>query len=492
MVKPYFFWPTALPLICVLVGLTCAPVFAQGQSNWTADLGATVTVTGTDNVNLTSDEKKSDVITSTQLNIGTSHQTPITTLQVSGNLAWDAYARETSLNDLRYDALALFSTERFDRRFSFDLSANTTEQSISQGGVQSATDRALDSNGVQNFNINTQPTFRSALGRWALAEASYTFSGAYYFDADTVDGAAPLSDTRIHRGNVTIRSGPRLSRLALTGSASLEESEASAVPTAAAQGSDRRDVQLRAEYSLRPRIRLTSDVGYEKITQSVAAGNIDDIFATAGFRWSPSSRTQVELSGGYRYEGPNFTGSVTYSYSELINVQVTYTESVETQQRLALGNLGNTAFDPSGAPVDIDTGAPADPSSNPFDLQDGVFRRDAVQASVSGARGRTQYLLGGTFEVRDQAGVETEQFGFNVSMSRQLSPFSTVSVSATYSDTSSPTGASAQTWNANGGYSYRISDTATLDFQYVYLDQASQLVDQYSENVIQLLLTKSF
>lgn len=468
--------------------LLATNAYGQAGPNWQLDAGATVTITGTDNVEPDQIERRSDLLTTTQFNVGLSRSTRATTTRLTGNLSWDAYARTTRLNGLRYNALALISSAFFDQRLSLDLRTNTEQQDTTSAGATSAVDRSIGSNQTQILNITAAPSFRTAVGDWALAEASYSFNSALFFPAETSPIEAPISDTIIHRGTALLSTGSRFPRFRLTGRATAEETQRGA----GAQDSARRDIQADAEYQLYPRFRITANVGYEEIDEPTFAADLEDPFGTVGFRWSPSTRTQITFNGGYRYQGPNFSGRITYAFTEQLNLTINYAETIETQQRLALGNLGDIFFDPDGVPTNAQTGQEVAPGDLPFDLQDNAFQRDAVDLAISGILGRNRYRVSSRYEVRDTNGTISNSVSVNVDLSRELSPVSSLSLGGGFQETEQALSGSNLTWTGRAVYNYRLSETFNLSFRYGYVKRDSALNLSFRENVLRLSASKRF
>lgn len=461
---------------------------AQTPQDWRLDIGGTVTVTGTDNVEIDQAERRSDLVTTTQFNVGVNRSSRTTTARLTGNLAWDAYAKTSRLNGLRYDALALVNSQLIDRRLDIDVRVNTTQQDVSGAGATSAVDRSIGSNQTQIVNVSASPTLRTTVRDWAVAEANYSVSGAFYFSTDTSPTAPPVSDAVIHRGRVSLSTGTRFPRFRLTGIATAEETNREA----SAQNSARRDIQADAEYQLYPRFRLTANVGYEEIEEPNFAADLEDPFGTVGFRWNPGTRTQITFNGGYRYQGPNFNGRISYTFGERLNLIVNYSESIENQQRLALGNLGDITFDELGTPVNTITGQELSPGGLPFDLQDNAFRRDAVSVSVSGLIGRNRYSIGGQYEVRDTNGVSSNTVGLNASLSRDLTERASLTLAGSIQETEQATTGTDRTWTARSVYRYRLSETFDLDARYAFVKRESIRSLTFHENVLRISATKRF
>lgn len=475
-----------------LVGLASAlhstTAFAQQSPDVRINIGGTVTVTGTDNVEPEVAERRSDLLTTTQLNVAINRSTRTTSTRLSGDLSWDAYARTTRLNGLRYNALGLISSEFFNRRVGLDVRVNTTQQDISSAGATSAVDRSIGSNQTQIVNVTASPTFRTTVGTWAVAEATYSLNGAFYFATDTSDTAAPVSDAIIHRGTVSLGTGTRFPRFRLTGRASAEETNRES----GGQDSARRDIQADAEYQLYPRFRLTANIGYEEIEEPNFAEDLEDPFGTVGFRWTPGPRTQITFSGGYRYDGPNFNGRISYAFAEQLNLTASYSETIETQQRLALGNLGNVIFDETGTPLDVLTGQELAAGDLPFDLQDNAFRRDAVDLSIAGLIGRNRYRISGRYETRDTNGIDGDTLSLSVDLSRDLSRRASVTLAGSVQETDQDLTGTDTTWTARTVYRYRLSETFDLEARYAFVKRESVRNVSFHENVLRLSAAKRF
>lgn len=461
---------------------------AQSPQDWRVNVGGTITVTGTDNVEIDQIERRSDMVTTTQFNVGLNRSSRTTTTRLSGNLAWDAYAKTSRLNGLRYDALALVSSQLFDRKVGIDVRINTDQQDVNSAGATSAVERSIGSNQTQIVNFTASPTLRTSVGDWAVAEVNYSVNGAFYFSTDTSPTAAPVSDAVIHRGSVSLGTGTRFPRFRLTGTATAEETNRET----GSQNSARRDIQADAEYQLYPRFRLTANVGYEEIDEPNFASDLEDPFGTVGFRWNPGTRTQIVFSGGYRYQGANFNGRISYAFGEQLSLTVNYSESIETQQRLALGNLGDVTFDELGTPVNTITGQELGPGDLPFDLQDNAFRRDAVSVSLSGLIGRNRYSIGGRYEVRDTNGINGNTLGLNVSLSRDLTQRVSLSLVGSIQETEQALTGTDRTWTARSVYRYRLSETFNLEARYAFVKRDTVRGLPFHENVLRLSAAKRF
>src|SRR5262249_44569063 len=108
-------------------------------------------------------------------------------------------------------------------------------------------------------------------------------------------------------------------------------------------------------YALTRSVTLLTGFGYEEIKDSTLATNIKGPFGSFGIGIT-GSRLTLNLNYNLRYNSKFISVQGSWDISDQLQVKMTYGESIQTQQSLAIQQASNIGFNSSGVFIDPATG----------------------------------------------------------------------------------------------------------------------------------------
>lgn len=307
-------------------------------------------------------------------------------LKASYDMQNYAYARHGSFSS-HHQFNGNADAELVDELFFLNGKASLSQQPISPFDVQPASTANPSSNRTDIRTLSLSPYLRHRFGSAAVAEARYTHDTVTSSTGGLLDSSSDSIRLSIDSGAAfrTLGWGWRYSRrdTDYDNANSLRMEETSA--------------NLR--YLLTPRFALTSSVGYEKNDYLSLGDKPQGSFWQAGISWAPTSRTNLEASGGHRYYGKSYslmakhrTRRTVWSlgYADLISTtQSQFLIPVTTDTSAFLNQLWQASIpDPAirQQVVDAfisDAGLPASLSTSVNSLTNRVFLEKRWQASLA-------------------------------------------------------------------------------------------------------------
>jgi uncharacterized protein (PEP-CTERM system associated) len=216
-----------------------------------------------------------------------------------------------------------------------DLDASASRQITSQSafGPQGNDSLYANNNRSTVSTYTVSPTLRHRFGSTADAYLRYSHN--------RVAGDSLLGTTTGDNISANIISGADFTTIGWGLSATQD-----AFSGAGYGDTQSQNVEANLRYRLGRTISLTATAGYDKYDYaSQNSSAAQGASATAGFIWTPSSRTRLQMSYGRRYYGN--TGNMAFSFrSHRSAFNASYTDNVTTtrQQFLASSALSTTAL----------------------------------------------------------------------------------------------------------------------------------------------------
>ena len=229
-------------------------------------------------------------------------------------------------------------------------------------------------------------------------------------------------------------------------------------------------------YLLTPAFRLTATAGYEKNTYITLGNQPQGGFYTAGFIWTPTTRTNVTATIGHRYFGRTYGLSINERVRNAV-VSASYTEDISSSQSQVLAPqlvdtaaLLNQAFqsripDPAARQRVVDAlilqNGLSPTQFNPVNsLTNQYFLQKSFQASIA-LNGHRNTIVGTVFDTRrlpqsQQSATLGAQVGVLAANNRQIGATGLWSLKL-----------SPRT-SANANLSYTRSTSLTTDQQNIY------------------------
>jgi uncharacterized protein (PEP-CTERM system associated) len=273
---------------------------------WTIVPRIGITETLTDNVNLSSTNKQSDLVSQISPGIRIDARTARLKMYFDYALNGLIYARESGNNNIQNSLNTFGTLEAIDNWMFIDFSGQIAQQTISPFGVQSPSNAYINNNTTETSSYRVSPYIRGQLigsaDYYLRYNQSYTNSG--YSAASNIDLSQWLGQIK---GNTTFQN----LNWAIDGSQQ---------KTDYSQGRDYEDQRIRAMliYKLFPEFRASLSGGYESNNyQSLdMEGQTTNGY---GFDWTPTERTQVSGFQERRFfgNGHNFVLSHRFPLSSI-------------------------------------------------------------------------------------------------------------------------------------------------------------------------------
>ena len=209
-------------------------------------------------------------------------------------------------------------------------------------------------------------------------------------------------------------------------------------------------------YVVTPQFNLIGTGGYERNSFLSIRGKPSSHFWTAGFSWTPTTRTNVDASAGQRFFGSTFAGSIVHRTRRTV-WNLSYVEDITTFGQQALqggvilnpGSLGRLIPNIQDSQALLDQGLPITLSDPNNFLTNRLFLLRRLQASLA-LNGRKNSLIFRAFNFSmksftaddEDVGLigaadafltrDTTQTGGNVLWNHRLSPLTSVNANFGY------------------------------------------------------------
>lgn len=520
--------------------LLLAFLTASAQTAWAGTFRVTpiagITESYTDNVRSVREGAEADWLTQAQAGAAFTANGNRLELNLNLSASQDYYLNTDGLNGLRPQALGKGEVELFEDHFFVGSSVSLSETSTQRGGAESALDRTLDSNRTQLLLYQVSPRVVGHLGRMLEATLGYTHSESRYSDPAKGD-SGPLPDSTgvfPPAGNIdpisgrnqksddlslTLDTGKYFTRLnsKLTLLTSTTKSGGGSGVTATGTGtgpgsskSSEDRVDLVNEYQLTRQFALIARAGYEDVQNRNSATAVNDptlsnsgATGAVGFHLRPGPRLDLRSEYGRKFGEKNLSTELSYKLSSFYILSASFSQSVRTQTRSRLDQLGRLIEGPDGTLIDPFTGIERDPALSNFGLSNDSFREDLFQVGLTGVHGRNSYKFGADFSTRESQNktVKEEQLDINLDYSRRLWPQLFGALGVIYSDqlngqgmglSNNPLSGGEKEFEGNASLSYRLGPSVSTNFRYVYMKRTFDNAGAISENALAASIEADF
>jgi len=303
---------------------------------WTITPRVTLTETLTDNIDLTTTNQQSGLIS--QLSPGIRIDARTARLKMFFDYQLNAIAYSSGTNDNQtQNALNTFGTlEAIDNWLFLDFGGQISEQVINQFGQQSASNIYNTGNTTQTSTYNLSPYITGQLG----GEADYFLR---YNASVTNSTDNNLSDITLSQWLGQIKGNTRFQNLNWAIDGSQQNTTYSQVGLLPEQ--DYNDSRVRAllSYRLFPEFRLSGSGGWESNNYQSADNESQGTYG-AGFDWTPTERTQARGFWEHRFFGTGHDVLLSHRFP-LSSIRYTDTKDVVLiPQQFSNAGLG-TVYD---------------------------------------------------------------------------------------------------------------------------------------------------
>ena len=207
------------------------------------------------------------------------------------------YAKERNSSRTYHSLNAGANVKLVDNLLFLDGNANVNQQNIFLFGPQ-PDNTNITGNRTTVYTYSISPYLRHDFDALASSELRYSHD-----EVRTLENA--LSDSKGDSVLFNVTSGPAFSWLGWGLHYSQQIIDYSNYPTSKSEISS---VDLR--FPITPKFSLIGTQGYEKYNQSIGQNfvgqNFEGPYWTGGFSWTPSARTHIEYSTGYRFFGKTY------------------------------------------------------------------------------------------------------------------------------------------------------------------------------------------
>ncbi|VAV86898.1 hypothetical protein MNBD_ALPHA02-270 [hydrothermal vent metagenome] len=429
-------------------------------ADWKITPSIAVTEIYTDNVNLDSSISQSDFVTQVSPVILITGNGP--RLNATINYAPNYFFYPGNANDkhdLRQTLQANLRGELVRDTFFIDANANIAQRFLDRRRAITSLQVSQTNNRrtVQSYQVS--PYLVHAFGTWASAELRYTLSQIRQ-SADTRQTTQNtfFGNSLTNTGSFTLTSGRRFSKLGWTLSALRSNEERETFGSY-------KNTTARADFSyqLTRILALLGSAGYQKrdaIGGSFA--NFDGFIWDAGFRLVPGPRTSISFRYGNQFIGKSFSLNAQYKITAKDSINLSFRDTIQTFQSLALENNNSTNIDPF-----LNSGF----------ISGDLTRRKQWSLSLGGTRGRTTYSASGLYSkyTSDNTALDDERYGAAFSISRRLNRRFSLSTGFNFNVSKfSSDGIKDKFWSASVNADYQLSKNLVTVLGYVHTkrDQA--------------------
>lgn len=315
--------PLSLPL--TVLALCLAPA-AHGEIRFVPTVATTETYT--DNVALARDDlAHAQFVSELTAGFTVTDQRPRATISLNYQL--HSYLYSGNADGTRRSTSTLQANSHstlIDELLFLDASASVGQQAVSAFGQQVTDNSYATANRADVKTYQITPSLVHRFGAFATTTVRYTHSSV-----DAGDGTGlghSISDTL----SANLSSGPAFGRIGWGVQVLRTALDDGITGTTTTQSET-----LNGSYTLSSSLRLTATLGDEKYdyatinTAAAAAQNTSGRSWSAGFIWTPSARTSLQLSGGKRYFGDTYSMAAMHHSRHTI-WNLSYGEDVTTNR----------------------------------------------------------------------------------------------------------------------------------------------------------------
>lgn len=411
--------------------------------------------TYTDNVNLSPQgTKKTDFITEISPGISVTGSGPGLKVQAAYVMQNVLYANNSSNNATHHQLNADMNAELVNNLFFLDGNASISRQNISAFGAQSNRDINITNNTSEIRTYSISPYLSHDFGNFASSELRYTHDYVGSSTPGLLASQADYISFKLNSGTSFRTTGWGLQYH----KQKVDQNSTDAV--------DNESYSANIHHLLSSRFSVNATVGYEKFSYLSLKEKPEGYFWTTGFSWAPTSRTNVMMTAGKRFYGNTYSLAANHRSRSTI-WSLSYDEDItSTRSQFLLPATINTAsflnnLWASSIPDPVtrqqivdtflrDTGIPRALSDSVNSFTNRFFLQKRLQASAAfnSAKTTTIFSVFNTLrEAQTSQAIDsallglsnlslqdnTRQIGGNAILNWQISPRSSMNISAGYS-----------------------------------------------------------
>lgn len=437
-----------------VVGVALLLAQASHAAEWRFVPSVIVTETYTDNLRLAPrGSEQSDFVTQITPGFTVTNNGPRLQVRASYGLQSTLYANSDAATNFSSMLDGTVNATLIKDLFLLDARASVGQQNISAFGPQASSNINVTGNRTDVRTYSISPYLVHRFDNFADSRLRYTHEslGA---------NSALLSNSSTDRVQLDVNSGSAFRNVSWGIHGYTEKARYTNSDSV-----DRSTLSANGAYRILPTFQLTATGGYEKFTYQAPTEQPSGAFYTAGFIWTPTSRTNVTASAGHRFFGPTYALAASHRARNAV-ISVNYNEDITTSQEqfltgavidtagqlntlyssripdpLLRQQLVNALISQSGLPSSL---------ANPVNgFTNRYFLQKSLQASVA-VTGARSTVVGTVFSTRREAaqaqlspvpGLDdnTRQAGVTGSWNLRLSPRTNALANVNYTHTTSLT-----------------------------------------------------
>ncbi|WP_025899932.1 TIGR03016 family PEP-CTERM system-associated outer membrane protein [Sneathiella glossodoripedis] len=455
---------------------------AASANDWTFEPFVAAEEQFTDNVFGTTNNEKSDFITTLDLGFNVTGNTRRSEINLSYTLSQDYYAKYHELDGYRQNLIGNATVELIDDRFFVDGRVTFTEETLDTVGATSAGNRTQSGDRTQVFNGSISPYYTQNLDDWAILTAKYGYSETRFYEPNVGADTANPSNQQSNEFQLNLGSGIRFEKLkwSFDNRAVFNESDVGDEFTHYSS-------VVTGEIPVSRMFSFLGTIGYDEfdINSISDEDDLGGIFGGTGIRFHPNSRTDASFQIGHRFDDLVFDVNVSYLPTSQDSISATYTVNIN-------------AADYSLANTDIldEQGELVQPDFSVARYIDGVSKTKSLQVSWQGSRGRNSYGLSGNYieqEILEDNSSE-RNVGISGNFSRQLTPRANLRLSAGLTEVIDGQTPSAEetVYSFGANYIYEFGNGLSASAGYSNLTRKNDSSGDITENSFTVGLRKAF
>ena len=445
----------------------------------------TVSETYSDNVHLNPDaSKRSDWITALEPGVDITQNSLRSHMDLSYTLQTYLYADNRNDSRVYHQLFANGKFVAVKNHLFVDASATRLQRATTLSGPLGLDNSTATGNITNVTTARVSPYLKFNMGSFAQSLVRVAH--------DRVNYDQGQADSYSNSASVDVNSGPSFRRLFWTANGSYKDVHS----TAADDGESSRGaltLGYHLSYSLAPFVTG----GYEKYSYTTTRSTTEGPFWEAGFRWTPSPRTYLEVAGGHRFYGRSYRLDLKHR-RRLSLWHLAYRESLTSSRQLEFTTAGQVpVYDPN-CPPDQAGCQPVD-MLNLYDRQvvTSFFLDKEWSGDVTLDFTRRTSLTLGVFRLKrtlELNGNEETRYGVSADWNWDLNARSHVRLGGNWSRNEFGQPPRRDTlWSAQANYSRDLSKNARASLRYRHQSRSSDVqFAQYDENAVIASVSMSF
>ncbi len=460
------------------------------SAEWTTSAGVAPALTYTDNVCLSADDEQGEWI---------GLLTPDIAVQgVGARASFDLFASvemntltDSKLEDLGCNPRGFGSRSQFaprlraagqaelvDQWLFLQADADVRQSEITpfgQGGGDTL-NRTGNTNDVYNYRVS--PYISRRFKDTAVLDLRYSWD-------QQRNSERVVGDSDRHRVSLNLSSVPGDLGFTWGVQGSYDRVEYDESRNRAGTDNELKSVQLNLGYQFNSVWQVNGYYGEERNDFISVSDEIDGDFWDVGVRWTPNSRTTVDVGTGDRFFGDTPRGSVQYRHKRS-TLRASYVKDITYDRDIRSGT-----FEDEQLPGDILD--PTTISNSPI-----LDERFTLGYSYSGRRSNFSVQASHSDQTRAEDGRDSTFKRFSASLDRQLSRYTTLTGRIIWNE-QIPRGErselvfGSETWRYSLEAQRDLNQELSLRLRYEYTDRESdRITNEYQENRLTLTLNFDF